>query len=120
MHNVLLFRPDDSPFDVAAIRHAFEVGPGFRNVRTGAPYGSAIEADYVEPESRTTAILNGKLDTISIRGVSDASLRAALILQSHLNIPLRMVDTGYTFDLILEGVATVAELWSAIENARKS
>lgn len=118
MHSILLFRPDDRPFEIAALRHVFQSEPGFQNIRFDDPGGDAIEANYIEPEFRTMIGLSGDHGTISLRGVSDASLRASLILQRRLGMPLRMVDTDYSFDLILEGLSTVEELRDAIEKAR--
>ena len=79
-----------------------------------------MEADYIEPEFRTMISLSGDHGTISLRGVSNASIRASLILQRRLDTPLRMVDTDYSFDLILEGLSTVEELRDAIEQSRTS
>ncbi len=115
MHSILLFRPDDRPFEIAAIEHAFQSEPDFRKVRFDTPEGTAVEADYIEPDLRTMVSLSGDHRTISLRGVSDASLRASLILQRRLDAPLRMVDTDYSFDLILEGLSTVEELRDAME-----
>jgi hypothetical protein len=120
MHSILLFRPDDRPFDIPAVQRVFQSEPDFHNVRFDTPGGTAVEADYIQHAFRTIVGLSGDHGTISLRGVSDASLRAALILQRHLDTPLRMVDTDYSFDLILEGVSTVEELRDAIERARTS
>ncbi len=120
MHSILLFRPDDRRFEIAAVRHVFESEPGFHNVRFDTPGNTAVEADYIEPEFRTMISLSGDHGTISLRGVSNASLRASLILQRRLDTPLRMVDTDYSFDLILEGLSTVEELRDAIEQSRTS
>jgi len=114
MHNILRFNSDEQPFEVEAIKRVFRSEGGFRDVRLNEPGGAVIEADYVEPQDRTIVRLSGDLETISLSGTSDAALRAALILQSHLDGPLRIIDTDYSFDLILKDFSNIEELQTAI------
>jgi hypothetical protein len=120
MQGILLFSPDDRPFEVAAIQHVFQSDPGFRDVRFDEPGGAVIEAEYVEPEGRTIVGLSESRTTIFLSGTSHTAFRAALILQRNLDTPLRLVDTDYSFDLILEGLSNVEELRAAIEKAQTS
>ena len=120
MQSILLFRPDDRPFEIEALQQVFQSEPGFRDVRFNDPGGAAVEAEYIEPEFRTIVRLSGDYDTISLTGTSDAALRAALILQKNLGTPLRMVDTDYSFDLVLEGFSNVEEVRAAMEKAQSS
>ncbi len=120
MTNILLLRIDERPFDVAAVAHIFSTQSGFRDVRFEEPGGAAVEADYTEPEDWTIVSLSENPSRISLSGTSDAALRAALILQTHLKVPLRIFDTNYSFDLMLQNYATVDELRAAIESAQAS
>jgi hypothetical protein len=120
MQSILLFDPDDQPFEVAAIQRVFQSEPGFRDIRFNEPGGAAIEADYVEPEDWTIVGLSGSRTSISLSGTTDAALRAALILQRQLDRPLRMVDTDYSFDLILQNLPNVETLRNAMQNAQTS
>ena len=118
MQSILLLNPDDRPFEIEAIQHVFQSEPGFRDVRFNEPGGVGIEADYVEPEDWTIVGLCGSRKSISLSGTTDAALRAALILQKNLNTPLRMVDTDYSFDLILQNIPNVETLRNAIQNSQ--
>jgi hypothetical protein len=120
MHDLLLMNPDDKRFDAKAIERIFESEHGFGDMRFNEPGGALIEADYIESEGRTIVELSGNRRSIALSGTSDVALRAVLILQRNLDSPLRMVDTDYSFDLILEGLSTVEELRDAIERARTS
>jgi hypothetical protein len=120
MHNILLLNPDDRPFEIAAIERIFRSEREFRDGRFNEPGGALIEAEYIEPEDRTIVRLSGTRKSISLSGTSDAALRAALILQRNLAIPLRMFDTEYSFDLILADFANVEELRTAIQTAQTS
>jgi hypothetical protein len=120
MHDILLFNPDDRPFDADVIERIFQSENGFRDVRFNEPGGDVIEADFVEPEDWTIVGLSGNRNRISLSGTSDAALRAALILQRNLDTPLRIVDTDYSFDLILRDFQTTEELRAAIQNAQTS
>jgi hypothetical protein len=87
-------------------------------VRYNTPIGAPIEADFSRGDDFTTVELSQKRDAISISGTSICSLHAALLLQSHLSIPLRIVDTDYSFDLTLSDFSSIDELQSAINHAR--
>lgn len=120
MTNILLIRTDERPFDVAAVSHIFSTHSGFRDVRFDNLVGAAVEADYAEPGDWTIIGLSEDLEAISLSGTSDAALRAALILQAALEIPLRIFDSNYSFDLTLRNYSTVDELRAAIESAQTS
>ncbi len=120
MHNLLLMNPDGKAFDTSAVGRSCESERGFRDVRLDEPGGAVIKADYVDPDGRTVVGLSGSRKSISLSGTSDAALRAALILQRNLNSPLRMVDTDYSFDLIVQDCPNVRTLRDAIENAKTS
>ncbi len=120
MTNILLIQIDKMPFDVAAVAHILSTHNGFRDVRFDEPGGAAVEADYGDPEDWTIVRLSENPSQISLSGTSDAALRAALILQTHLKIPLRIFDTNYSFDLTLQNYSTVDELHAAIEAAQSS
>ncbi len=118
MHNVLLFNADGRPFDFATVKRVFQSEHGFRDVRFNEPGCDVIEADYVAANGATIVGLSGDRETISLSGTSDAALSAAIILQRHVDMPLRMVDTEYSFDLTFHDISTVEELHAAIERAR--
>ena len=118
MQSLLLFRSDDEPFAVEAIQRIFESVSGFVEVRYNTPVGTPIEADYVEDQDFTIVRLSGRRNTISLSGTTDATLRAALILQEHLHTPLRIIDSDYSFDLVLSDFKDIEELRTAIDNAQ--
>jgi hypothetical protein len=120
MHNILLFDPDDRPFDVTVIERVFRSERGFYDVRLNEPGGAYIEAEFTLGDYKTIARLGDKRNTISLSGTSDAALQAALILQKKLGTPLRMVDTDYSFDLILRDIPDIETLRIAIQNAQTS
>jgi hypothetical protein len=119
MHNILLFDANDQPFDVATVGRIFQTQSGFRDVRFNLPSGRVIEADYAASDDWTAVGLSGDRETISLRGTSDAALGAALILQRNLGMPLRIIDTDYSFDLNLQDYSSVTELRAAIAHAQR-
>jgi hypothetical protein len=118
MTNILLLRIDELPFDVSAVAHIVSTQSGFRDVRFDEPGGAAVEADFTDSENRTIVSLGENPSRISLSGTSDAALRAALILQTHLKVPLRIFDTNYSFDLMLQDYSNVEDLRAAIEAAQ--
>jgi hypothetical protein len=120
MQSLLLFNTNKQPFTIEAIQRIFESVRGFGNPRHNTPVGTPIEADYVEGDDFTMVELSPDYDTISISGTTDAALSAALILQRQLDIPLRIIDLDYSFDLPLQSFATVDALRAAIDKAQAS
>lgn len=120
MHSILLFNPDDRPFEAAVIERVFQTEPGFGDIRFNEPGGATIEAEYVLGDYRTIARLSDNRNTVSLSGTSDAALQAALILQNNLHTPLRMVDTDYSFDLMLSDIPDIETLRAAIQDAQTS
>jgi len=83
------------------------VGKRGRATTSAADYGTIVGLDE-----------DG--ETISTRGTSDAALQAALIIQRNVDMPLWIIDTEYSFDLIFQDHSSLAELQAAIDNARRS
>ena len=119
MQSLLLFKPDLSPFDPMAVERAFR-SCGFTDIRVDKPVGALIECEYIERDYPTIIRLSKDASTISISNTGDAALRAVLLIQKALGVPLRMVDSVYSFDLVFSNIATVEELEAAMENARTS
>jgi hypothetical protein len=120
MHSLLLFDENHRKISVNELAHIFQSVAGFQEVRYDTPIGTPIEARYIEGEDFTTVDLDEKRETISIRGTSGAALSAAWILHSNLELSVRMVDTDYSFDLILSQFSTIEDLEAAIDAARSS
>jgi hypothetical protein len=120
MHSLLLIAANEHDIPVDALERVFKSVGGFTNLRFDTPTGTPIEATYREGEDFTTVSLSTTRRAISVRGTSGAALGAAWIMKSQLDIPLRMVDTDYSFDLMLEGFDSLEELEAAIDKARAS
>lgn len=115
MTNILLFRADELPFDTAAIVRVFSTQRGFQNLQFDELGGPVIEADYADQGDRTIVGLNENPSYLSLSGTRDVALQAALVLQAQVKVPLRIIDTNYSFDLMLSQYSTVDELRAAIE-----
>ncbi len=120
MQMLLLFNSDNRPFDVERIHDIFRSESKFHEVRFNTPGGSVIEADYIDGQDSTIVRLGDDLETVSLSGQTDAALHAALIVQSHLQSPIRIIDLDYAFDLVLSHFKDIDELRSAIDNAQAS
>ena len=115
MQSLLLFSADKRPFSVEALQGIFKSVTGFGEIRYNTPVGTPIEADYVDGDDFTMVELSPERDTISISGTTDAALKAALIVQRHLDVPVRIIDLDYSFDLSLEEFTNIEELRAAID-----
>src|ERR1700730_7840457 len=99
MQNLLLFNSDQRPFDFDAVNRIVQSENGFRDVCFDEPGGALMEAVYAEDQDFIIVRLSRNGNRISLSGTTDAALRVALILQRHLQSPLRIIDWDYSFDL---------------------
>ncbi len=118
VQNLLILNADEQPFDLETIQQIFESEGGFGSVRFDEAGGALIEATYTDDQDSTFVRLSDSRKGITLTGMTDAALRAALILDQHLPSTLRIVDWDYSFDLILSDFKGVEELRSAIEMAQ--
>ena len=119
MQKLHIFNPDFQPFDSEVVERAFRSCPEFTNLRFEEP-GGALECEYIEPDDWTIIRLSGDASTISTSNTGAAALRSALLIQKSLEVPLRMVNDDYSFDLTFSDISTVEELEAAMDNARTS
>jgi hypothetical protein len=68
-------------------------------------------------DDKTIVRLSDDLKDITISGLGDASLQMALELQRRESRPLRVVNYGYDFDLILKDIKTLEEFKEKIKAA---
>lgn len=118
MQNLLIMNADEQPFNLETIQQIFESEDGFGNVRFDEAGGALIEAAYTDGQDSTFVRLSDSRKGITLTGMTDAALRAALILDQNLPSMLRIVDWDYSFDLILSDFNGVEELRSAIDMAQ--
>ncbi len=119
MQFLLLFNPDFAPFDPHMVERAFRSCAAFTPLRTDDPGGALFECDYIEPDNWTTIRLGSDSEAISIKNTWGAALKAALLIQQHLGVPIRMFDDDNGFDLTFSDIQSVEELEAAIDNARR-
>jgi hypothetical protein len=120
MQFLMLFNPDFRPFEPKAVERAFRSCNQFTHFRMDDPHDSLIECQYKEHDDWTTIRLSGDANCISVNNTWGAALRAMLLIQQALGVPLRMVDDVNSFDLTFADISTVEELEAAMENARTS
>jgi hypothetical protein len=118
MTSLLLLCPDDLHIDADTMLALFEDDTRFADIRRNTPTGTLVEADFRIGDDYTTARLSQNGRRISLSGTTDAALAAALVIQSHSKIALRIIDTDYTYDLNLSDYATLEELNADIDQAR--
>ncbi len=118
MVDTLLFNVDFGTFVPTEVEHVLRTEQGFRNVRLNTAAGASVEAEFADDADRTLVTLIESRQAISLTGTGKTALNAAILLQRSLRVPLRMVDTQYSFDLSLSDYATLDELHAAIATAQ--
>jgi hypothetical protein len=120
MQFLLLFKADASLFDHDEVENAFRSNPDFKDLRFDTQGGDLIECEYVEPNDWAIIRFDKDRQSIFFSNTRGAALRAVLIIQQALGVPMRVYNDAYTFDLTFSDISTVEELEAAMENARTS
>lgn len=117
MNNLVLLDVGGEPFSLAQIRDVLRSIDGTRELREGKFIGAVMDCEYDFGGASTIIRLGDDLKTIELTGVNDASLSAALEVQRRLGRPLQIFDLAYSFDTVIEGGETLADLRERIENS---
>lgn len=117
MQRLLLLRADDREIAPSAIEALARSHQGFHDIRLHEPGGAIFEAQYSLGGDSTFMRLNSDGKTISLSGTSDAALQVVLLAQNALDCSLRLIDSDYSFDLLLGKSGNIHELRDAIERA---
>lgn len=72
---------------------------------------------YESGDDFTTIRFKKDQETIVIDGSGEASLAAAVHIQSGYPDDIHLIDEGYSFDLVLRGIASAEELAQRIRDA---
>jgi hypothetical protein len=120
MQRLLVFKPDDSPFSADSLLHVFQLEPGFENVQLNNSTDDAVEATFRQADGWSILRLSHDQKTISLSQNTEVTLRAAMILRRHFKEPLQIIDSDYSFDLMLSDYTSVEDLQSAMARAQTS
>lgn len=117
MNILILFINDNEKFDKKKILPILQEISGTKNLKEGNFIGSIIECEYSYEDDFTLVRLSEDLETITISGMGDSSLKIALEIQKRYPTAIRVVDSDYNFELILEELESVSEFRQRILDA---
>jgi len=118
MSFLLLYKADSQLFDLFEVERVVRSDSHFQDLRFDTPLGDLIECEYVESDSRTIVTLSNDRQALYLSSDGTASLHALLLFQKALDVPMRLINENYTFDLTFSDIASAEELEAAMEKAR--
>ncbi len=110
MKTLLLFLSKNEQFYTPEIALILQEIPGTNNLKEGNFVGSILECEFSDENDFTLIRLSDDLETITISGMGNASLKISLEIQKRYPKPIRLIDSDYTFDLVLEKIGSMSEL----------
>ncbi|WP_449416309.1 hypothetical protein [Phormidium nigroviride] len=113
MKTLMLFISKNEQFDPQQIALMLQEIPGTNNLKEGNFVGSILECEFSDENNFSLIRLSDDLETITISGMGgmgNASLKISLEIQKRYPKPLRLIDSDYTFDLVLEKILSLSEL----------
>jgi hypothetical protein len=112
---LLLYVGEGRRFDQQAIIGSLQALKGARPLK---PCEDCLSTYHYDRGSDFTTIRFKKdQETIVIDGTGEASLHAALHIQASYPEDIHLVDEGYSYDLVLRGVASLHQLEQHIKDA---
>lgn len=110
MKTLLLFIGEAEKFNLNEVAEVFPKIPNIQNLKQGDFVGSILECEFSDNNDYTIIRLSDDLETISIDGDGDASLKIALEIQKNYPQNLRLIDSNYSFDIELDKIKSVSQL----------
>jgi hypothetical protein len=117
MQLLLLFIGENQKFEQNQLKSILQKNSEVKNLKTGNFVGSILECDFSYESDFTIVRLSDDLETITISGTGDASLKIALEIQKSYPKPIRVIDSDYNFDLQLQEISSVSEFRQKILEA---
>lgn len=117
MDFLLLLRPGRAPFDEEAVFSAMRQMPGVEKADRKRRIDSLLEAHVWHRGDATIARLSEDRTSISLSGSGVAAFFAAFELGRRLGVPIRVVDSDYAIDVLIDQVASPEDLQIRYERA---
>ncbi|WP_437229970.1 hypothetical protein SH661x_001715 [Planctomicrobium sp. SH661] len=102
--------------DLERLVQIFEGSPNWENIQNGTGI-HVIECTYRLPKDFTTFRVHNDLKAIAVDGMSLSSFLGIWDIQKGYGKSLRLIDEGYTYDLVISDYKSCEELMRAIEDA---
>jgi hypothetical protein len=109
MKSLLLYLAENERFDSVKIRLIFKDIMLPNSLKEDGLIGVIIEGEFRDRDDFTIVRLSDDLETISIDGLGDASLKLALEIQKYYPKPIQVIDSEYNFDISLETRISVGQ-----------
>ena len=116
MNAHLLYLGEGEKFDQGALIAAIKAIEGVHDI-TEHPPGAFLEWHFHFQGDAMIGRISTDLQTISLRGDSLANLKMASEINARYPGSIHLMDTGYTFDLVLGDYKSFEALLSKVEAA---
>lgn len=112
---LLLYIGEDRKFDPQLVANGLNSLKGAEAQASSPNY--LLMYEFAKGADLTTIGLKTDRKAIVIDGSGEASLAAALYIQASYPEDIRLIDEGYSFDLVLRDIGSVSELEQKIKDA---
>lgn len=110
MQLMVVYPEDKQPFSKADVSRIFQLGDGFMEIRFSPMENVHAECDFQFNNEISLVWVDSDRLSIGVRGLNDASLKAALNIQVRCDKPLNIVSDSYGIEVSLSTVSSVEEL----------
>jgi len=114
MSKLLIYIGEKQVFDIERTVHTILSIDGVSKAKRGQFIGAIFECEYTFEGATTVVRISDDAETITVEGLGHDATDFAVKLQQRLEIPLKVIDMDYSFDLRLSNFASGEELSRAI------
>jgi hypothetical protein len=114
MSKLLIYIGEKQTFDLEMIIQSIMSIDGVSKARRGQFIGAVFECEFTFKGSTTIVRISEDLETVTVEGLGRDATEFAVMFQQNLDIPLRVIDMDYSFDLPLSTFASGEELSRSI------
>lgn len=114
MNFFMLYIDEGKTFDRECVRHLFSVIGEITEIEESPDDGACLKGRYNHGGDTTIVELKNDLESIALSGVGDASIDLAFRIQEGYPEGLHIIDSDFSFDLLMSDFDNVTSLRDAV------
>ncbi len=114
MNFFMLYIDEGKVFDREKVRELFSTISEISNIEESPDDGASLKGRYDHGGDSTIVELKDDLESIALSGAGNAGIDLAFRIQKGYPVSLHMIDSDYSFDLLISDFDNVSDLTDTV------